>query len=67
MPKHPGNQTSLFVYKDLSESFICPECGRQAKVVVPATTYTYLVHGPEDICVMDHLPPRGSNKLVIRG
>ncbi len=53
MPKHPGLQTSLFVYKDLSEKLSCPKCGRLVKVVVPATTFVYLVHGPEDICAMD--------------
>ena len=55
MPKHPGSQASLFIYKDLSEKLICPICGREVRVVVPATTFTYLVHAPEDLCVMDNV------------
>ena len=54
MPKHPGSQASLFIYKDLSEKLICPICGREVRVVVPATTFTYLVHAPDDLCVMDN-------------
>ncbi len=53
MPRHPGNQNSLFVWTDLLSRPLCPECGRLAKVVVPATTVTYLVHGRDDICVVD--------------
>lgn len=55
MPKHPGNQASLFVYKDISEKLICPICGREVRVVVPATTFTYLVHGQDDLCAMDNV------------
>lgn len=67
MPKHPGNQTSLFVYKDLAERLICPECGRVVKVVVPATTFAYLVHGSEDICVIDNLSDSSPFQMVIHG
>lgn len=67
MPKHPGNQNSLFVYKDLSEKLTCPECGRLVSAVVPATTFVYLVHGPEDICVIDNLGGNRSNRLAKRG
>lgn len=55
MSKHPGKQTSLFIYKDLKNKLICPSCGRAVKVVVPATTFTYLVHGSDDLCVIDNL------------
>ncbi len=54
MPKHPGKQNSLFVYKDLSDSVKCPLCKRVVRVVVPATTFTYLVHGKDDLCVIDN-------------
>ncbi len=53
MPKHPGNQSSLFVWTDLFSRPVCPECGRLVKAVVPATVVTYLVHSPDDICVID--------------
>lgn len=67
MPKHPGLQTSLYIYKDLSKKVICPVCERIVKVVVPATTFTYLVHGTEDICVIDNLRGSGVKQGVKRG
>lgn len=56
MPKHLKKQTRLSVYKDLSEPLTCPDCGRIVNVVVPAVTFTYLVHGKKDICVIDNQP-----------
>lgn len=57
MPKNPGIQSSLFIYKDIPEALVCPICARLVAVVIPAETLTYLVHTPEVICVMDNNPP----------
>jgi len=67
MPKHPGLQVTLFAYNDQAEKLICHICGRMVKAVVPATTITYLVHAPNDICVTDNQPLRYLSRRVKNG
>lgn len=54
MPKHPSPQKHLFVYKDVAERIICPNCKGIAKTVIPATSVTYLIHTNGEICVLDN-------------
>lgn len=65
MPKHPGYPNPSFLYKPLHKKPSCPLCGRLVNVVVPAATFTYLVHTQDDVCVMDNQPKE--QEITLRG
>ena len=54
MPKHPPKQNHLFVYEDIKERVVCPNCKGIVKVVIPAITVTYLVHRNGEVCTLEH-------------
>lgn len=54
MPKHPPSQNHLFIYEDVTERVICPNCKGIVKTVIPATSVTYLIHARGEVCILDH-------------
>lgn len=54
MPKHPTPQEHLFYYEDIAERVICPNCKGIVKIVIPATSVTYLIHLNGEICVLEN-------------
>ncbi len=54
MPKHPAKQNRLFLFKDVAERIICPNCKGIVKTVIPAVGVTYLVHHNSETCILDH-------------
>lgn len=56
MPKQSLRDFRNFYIKDVPSKTFCPQCHRVIFYAVPAATITYLVHGKDDICVMDNKP-----------
>lgn len=63
MSKLPPDGGHTFFYKPIHKKPSCPLCGRLVNLAVPATTFTYLVHAQDDICVMDNNPKEQGKTL----
>jgi hypothetical protein len=54
MAKHPPKPNHLFVFREPSKKRYCPLCGGVMKYAVPSVAVTYIVHGDNDLCVIDN-------------
>lgn len=54
MPEHQLKGKRIFLLNKSPKKRYCPRCRREIKYTIPSADVTYIVHGTNDLCVIEN-------------